>query len=203
MRSTLTLVALIALVALTDLPRADAQDPTDPEPRPPAEAPTRTDAIFFAITAGLGLALPDDPQFDPGPTLGGIWEITFGWGLTDSLALGIDFGTWQNSWLGLPFHFHNAFAPRLEFDPGQLDGLVLSLAVGLGTTDGVRPPNHTRHGLAITPRAAWRWDIGQGSTLALVTGLHVHPYLDFPEVALIPFLVGELRIYGDTGHGPR
>lgn len=161
-----------------------------------AESPPREDTIFFATTVGGGLAMPGKEQFDPGPTPGGYWEVTVGWGLTRHLALGIDFGTWQNSWLGLPYHFHNAFAPRLELAPlDSGDGLILSLAAGLGTTDGVEPPKETRHGIAITPRISWRWALGSSAAVALVTGLHVHVYVEGGQ-AFNPYAAIELRFFG-------
>ena len=192
-------LAALCIIGLSE--RAYACEVCEAQERPDDPFSDRTGrggTLFFASTLGAGLAFPDDEQFEPGPTLGAVWEVTFGWGLTDQLALGVDFGTWQNSFLGLPFHFHNAFAPRLEWSPSGADGLVLSFAAGLGTTDGVRPPNSTHHGVAFTPRVAYRWDLGRGAAFSLVGGAHHHHYVDAPGKPLVPFVVGELRFYGVT-----
>jgi hypothetical protein len=158
-------------------------------------AEERAGRIFFAVGVGTGLAWPDDPQFEPGPTSGLVWDVTYGWELTPHWAVGVDFGTWQNSWLGLPFHFHTGFDPRIEWTPGGGDGVVLGLAAGLGATDGVRPPGTTRHGAAVSARAAYRVDLGRGLAATIVGGTHTHFY--GKGTAVIPFLVAELRVYGD------
>jgi hypothetical protein len=157
----------------------------------------RGDTIFFSTAVGLGEAWPDDVQFDRGPTLGVAWEVLVGWGLTEYLAVGIDFGTWQTSLLGLPFHFHNGFTPRLEWTPFGGDGLFFGVGSGLGTTDGVVPPNRTRHGIAVNPRAGFRWALPGGAAVATVVGAWVHHYPG-QGTAVVALSVLEIRMYGST-----
>lgn len=163
-----------------------------------AQAQSRGDTIFFAAAAGSGVALPDDPQFAAGARPGAVWEVFFGWGLTDNWAIGIDFATWQTSWLGLPFHYHNGFHPRVEWTPWGGDGVVLALSSGLSTTDGVKPPASTRQGVGVSPRLGYRFAVDGGLTLTAAVGAHQHLYLGGTS-ATVPFLVGELRMYGDFG----
>ena len=162
-----------------------------------ASAADRADTIFYGLAGGLGAAFPDDAQVGRGPKPGVLWEVAFGWSLGSHWALAVDFGTWQTELLGVPYHYHNGFTPRVEWAPGGDGGLVLAMAAGLGTTDGVVPPKVARRGLAVTPRLGYRFDLGRGAALMPSLTAYTHRYTSGGGT-LVPGLVVELRLYGTT-----
>ncbi len=170
-----------------------------------AEDPSKD--LFFATTVGTGLAWLNHKGAEPGPEVGVIWEVAFGLGVTDSLALGLEFTTWQKTSLGVPYHLHT-LAPRLEYSPERRKGVYLTGAMGLGLTDGDPPTK--RSGMNLTLAAGYRFSVSSWITLGPEFSAKGHYYFREYELGLktgerTAFEVSlglSARFYGSRGVDP-
>jgi hypothetical protein len=146
--------------------------------------------VFFGGSAGGGLARIDQPGLSERWRPGAIWELGFGWQLTDALSIGGQFSTWGTELTLEPVHLHTIGA-RIDYAPFDETGPFVGGISGLALTEGEAG---NRAGFGQSLHLGWRSRLAQWLTGAALAGTHGHVYED--GWAALPFAMLELRVHG-------
>jgi hypothetical protein len=151
---------------------------------------TLAPGVFFGGSLGGAVARIEQPALSERWRPGALWELHFGWQLSEPWAVGGQFTTWGTELTLEPVHLHT-IGPRLEFAPLGLVGPFIGGVTGLALTEG---DAGNRAGLGQSVHGGWRIRLARWATIAGLAGAHGHVYGD--GWAALPFAVAELRIHG-------
>jgi hypothetical protein len=160
------------------------------EARAQRDQQTLAPGVYFGGSLGGAVARIDQPALSDRWRPGALWELHFGWQLSERWAVGGQFTTWGTELTLEPVHLHT-IGPRVELAPWRIAGPFIGGVTGLALTEG---DAGNRAGVGQSIYTGWRIRLAQWVTVAGLVGAHGHVYGD--GWAALPFAVAELRIHG-------